>query len=112
MLWLGNIDEVLMKLVGVVVVYVVDWVNDGNTTLGCKGSSGMNDFVDELAVDWGYDEYMILGYKGNSGLTSSGGELIVESINEVVAYRVESDAGKIVVYSWETIGLNWDQKIG
>ena len=41
MVWLGNI----------VVVVVVDLVNDGNTTLGCKGSSGMNGSVDELAVD-------------------------------------------------------------
>ena len=39
--WLGNI----------VVVVVIDLVNDGNTTLGCKGSSGMNGSVDELVVD-------------------------------------------------------------
>ena len=71
----------------------------------------MNGSVDEIAIDWGYDEYMILGCKGNLGLTGSGGELTVESINEVAAYRVESAAGKMVVDNWETGGLNWDKKL-
>ena len=94
-----------------VVVVVVDLVNDGNATLGCKGSSRMNGSVDELVVDWGYDEYMILGCKGNSGLTGSMGELTVESVNEVAAYRVESTAGKTVVCILETGGLHWDKKL-
>ena len=42
---------------------------------------------------------MILGCKGNLGLIGSRGEVIVESVNEVAAYRVESAAGKMVVYS-------------
>ena len=40
----------LVWLVLMVVVVVVDLVYDGNTALGCKGSSGMNGSVDELAV--------------------------------------------------------------
>ena len=71
----------------------------------------MNGSMDELEVDWGYDEYMILCCRGKSGLICSWGELTIESVNEVAAYRVESDARKTVVYSWETGGLNWDKKL-
>ena len=71
-------NVVLIKLVD-----AMDWVNDGNTILGCKGNSGINDFVDEL---------------------------VVESKNDVTAYKVESDARIIVVCNWETGGLMWDNK--
>ena len=47
---LGKGDE---KEVVWLMVVVMGWVNDGYTTLGCKGSSGMNGSVDELAVDCG-----------------------------------------------------------
>ena len=78
--------------------------------MGCKGSSGINGSVDEIVVDCEYDEYMILWGRGNSGLMGSWRELTAESVNDVAAYRVESDAGKIVVYSSETGGLNLEKK--
>ena len=93
-------NVVLIKLVD-----AMDWVNDGNTILGCTGNSRMNGFVDELAVDWGYDEYMILGCKGNLGINFSVDEVAVKYKNEVTAYRVEFFAGIIVVCNWETGGL-------
>ena len=65
---LGKGDE---KEVVWLMVVVMGWVNDGYTTLGCKGNSAMNGSVDELAVDCGYDEYMILWCRGNSGLMGS-----------------------------------------
>ena len=70
---LGNKYVVLIKLVD-----AVDWVDEGNTIRGCKGSLGINCCV---------------------------GELRVESKNEVTAYRVESVAGIIVMCDWETGGL-------
>ena len=45
------------------------------------------------------DGKTILVCKGNSGLKGYVGELTVESKNEVAAYRVESAAGKMVVYN-------------
>ena len=61
----GNKDVVLIKLVD-----AVDRVDEGNNILGCKGSLGLNFFVDELAV---------------------------ESKIEVTTYIVESATGIIVV---------------
>ena len=75
---LGNKDVVLIKLVD-----AVDWVNEGNNILGCKGNLGLNFSVDELAV---------------------------VSKNEVTAYKAESATGIIVVYNWETGGLMLDNK--
>ena len=69
----GNKDVVLIKLVD-----AVDWVDEGNTILGCKGNLGINCWVDGLAV---------------------------ESKNGVTTYGVESAVGIIVVCNWETGGL-------
>ena len=70
---LGNKYVVLIELVD-----AVDWMDEGNNILGCKGDLGQKFSVDELAV---------------------------ESKNEVTAYRVESVAGIIFVCNWETGGL-------
>ena len=48
---LGKGDEKEVVWLVLKVVVVMDLVNDGNNTIGCKGSSGMNGSVDELVVD-------------------------------------------------------------
>ena len=74
---LGNKYVVLIKS-ECKVVDAVDWVDEGNNILGCKGNLGMKWFVDELAE---------------------------VSINEVTTYKDESAVGIIVVYNWETGGF-------
>ena len=74
---LGNDDDVFRKSKGEL-IDIVDEVRGWNSTLGCKGNLGINGSVDEL---------------------------VVEFINDVIAYRNESLAGIIVVWNWDTGGL-------
>ena len=74
---LGNKDVVLIKS-ECKVVDAVDWVDEGNNILGCKGNFEIKWSVDELAE---------------------------VSINEVTAYKDESVVGIIVVCNWETGGF-------
>ena len=75
--FLGNKEVVLIKS-DCKVVDVVDWVDEGNNILGCKGNLGMKWSVYELAE---------------------------VSINEVTSYKDESVVGIIVVCNWETGGF-------